>query len=79
LNGANGDNRCGKRFPTLSVFRVVFVMPNLGQTICRASKSTDAGMILSLQPSHPAFAWRMASYLAFADDRGYMTLKFLIG
>jgi hypothetical protein len=54
-------------------------MPNLGEMICRASKSAGLGMILPLQPPHPGFVGLAAGYLAFADNRAYMSLKFLIG
>jgi hypothetical protein len=45
----------------------------------RASKSAGPGMILPLQARHPGFVGRVTGYLAFADNRAYMSLKFLIG
>jgi hypothetical protein len=45
----------------------------------RASESAAPGMILPLQAPYPGFAGGEPGYLAFTDNRAYMTLKFLIG
>jgi hypothetical protein len=66
------------RFPTLCVIESSLT-PNLSQMTGRASKSTVISRISPLHGLHPGFADQRAGYLAFADNRAYMTLKFLIG